>query len=271
MTLFRILMIAATSLTVLLQSGCATRSAPAPVVDRSSGKSLEPVPAGHYRIKRGDTLLRIALDHGQSHRDIAEWNNISDINLIEVDQVIRVVPPKSSKSVASRVEIKQDKPVASKDLAKSDAAKLESKTEPKAESKVDTKPEKQNNEALSNDAGIRLSWPSKGEVIDRFDEGKNKGIGISGKAGDPIQAAADGKVVYAGNSLRGYGNLVIVKHDNTYLTAYAHNRTLLVKEGDLVKKAQKIAEMGNTDSERVKLHFEVRKNGKPVDPMSFLP
>lgn len=268
MTLFRILIIALTSLTVLFQSGCATRSTPAPVVDRSSGKSLEPVPVGHYRIKRGDTLLRIALDHGQSHRDIAEWNNISDINLIEVDQVIRVVPPKTSKPVASRIEVKQDKPAASKDLVKPETkvTKSEPKSEPKSEGKAESKVE-----ALSNDAGIRLSWPSKGEVVDRFDEGKNKGIGIGGKAGDPIQAAADGKVVYAGNSLRGYGNLVIVKHDNTYLTAYAHNRTLLVKEGDLVKKAQKIAEMGNTDSDRVKLHFEVRKNGKPVDPMSFLP
>jgi lipoprotein NlpD len=119
--------------------------------------------------------------------------------------------------------------------------------------------------------GIRLSWPSKGDVIDRFDDTKNKGIDISGKAGDPVQSAADGKVVYAGNSLRGYGNLVIVKHDNTYLTAYAHNKTLLVKEGDTVKKAQKIAEMGNTDADRVKLHFELRKNGKPVDPTTYLP
>ena len=170
--------------------------------------------------------------------------------------------------MASRIEVKQDKPAASKDLVKPETkvTKSEPKSEPKSEAKAESKVE-----ALSNDAGIRLSWPSKGEVVDRFDEGKNKGIGIGGKAGDPIQAAADGKVVYAGNSLRGYGNLVIVKHDNTYLTAYAHNRTLLVKEGDLVKKAQKIAEMGNTDSDRVKLHFEVRKNGKPVDPMSFLP
>jgi lipoprotein NlpD len=108
-------------------------------------------------------------------------------------------------------------------------------------------------------------------VIERFDEGKNKGIGIAGKSGDSVQSAADGKVVYAGNSLRGYGNLVIVKHDNTYLTAYAHNKTLLVKEGDTVKKAQKIAEMGNTDADRVKLHFELRKNGKPVDPSAYLP
>ena len=108
-------------------------------------------------------------------------------------------------------------------------------------------------------------------MFERFDEGKSKGIGIAGKSGDAVQSAADGKVVYAGNSLRGYGNLVIVKHDNTYLTAYAHNKTLLVKEGDMVKKSQKIAEMGNTDADRVKLHFELRKNGKPVDPIAYLP
>ena len=136
--------------------------------------------------------------------------------------------------------------------------------------KQEVVPEKAKPDA-SGDLGIRLSWPSKGEVIERFDEGKSKGIGIAGKSGDAVQSAADGKVVYAGNSLRGYGNLVIVKHDNTYLTAYAHNKTLLVKEGDMVKKSQKIAEMGNTDADRVKLHFELRKNGKPVDPIAYLP
>lgn len=239
-----------------IQYGCGTRLGPAPVVDRSSGSSNEVVAPGYYRIKRGDTLLRIALDHGQSHREIAEWNNISDPNVIEVGQVIRVEPTKSSKPITSRAEVKQEKPVDKKPLNTA-----------QSEKPIQEKP----NQDLATDTGIRLSWPSKGEVVERFDEGKNKGIGIAGKSGDPIQSAADGKVVYAGNSLRGYGNLVIVKHDNTYLTAYAHNRTLLVKEGDLVKKSQKIAEMGNTDSDRVKLHFELRKNGKPVDPSAYLP
>ena len=262
----RLLIVTLAISTVVFQSGCATRSAPAPVVDRSGGKgaSLEPVQVGFYRIKRGDTLLRIALDHGQSHRDIAEWNNIADMNQIEVDQVIRVVPPRSAKAMTSKVEVKQEKPSAAKDVVKPSDKMKEEKL-----AKNETKIEKSND--VVSDSGIKLSWPSKGNVIDRFDEGKNKGIDISGKSGDPIQAAADGKVVYAGNSLRGYGNLVIVKHDNTYLTAYAHNKTLLVKEGDSVKKAQKIAEMGNTDADQVKLHFEVRKHGKPVDPMSYLP
>jgi lipoprotein NlpD len=263
----RLLIVTLAISTVVLQSGCATRSGPAPVVDRSGGKgaSLEPVQAGFYRIKRGDTLLRIALDHGQSHRDIAEWNNIADMNQIEVDQVIRVTPPRSAKVATSRMEVKQEKPSATKDIAKPSDRMNEEKIA-KSEARV----ERSSSEPVAA-PGIKLSWPSKGNVIDRFEDGKNKGIDISGKSGDPIQAAADGKVVYAGNSLRGYGNLLIVKHDNTYLTAYAHNKTLLVKEGDTVRKAQKIAEMGNTDADQVKLHFEVRKHGKPVDPMAYLP
>ena len=262
----RLLIVTLAISTVVIQSGCGTRSGPAPVVDRSGGRgsSFEPVQAGFYRIKPGDTLLRIALDHGQSHRDIAEWNNIADMNQIEVDQVIRVVPPRSSRSITSKAEVKQEKSGANKAVANSSDRMKEEKL-----AKNEAAAEKSN--GVSADAGIKLSWPSKGNVIERFSEGKNKGIDISGKPGDPIQAAADGKVVYAGNSLRGYGNLVIVKHDNTYLTAYAHNKTLLVKEGDSVKKAQKIAEMGNTDADQVKLHFEVRKHGKPVDPMSYLP
>ena len=267
MTLTRFLMIVLPVLAVLFQSGCATRLSPAPVVDRSSGRSSEPVQPGYYRIKRGDTLLRIALDHGQSHRDIAEWNNIADPNLIEVDQVIRIMPPKSAKTASAKIEVKQEKPATVKEAPKP-VDKQPSKEEKL--SKQEAVPEKAKPDTPA-DLGIRLSWPSKGEVIERFDEGKSKGIGIAGKPGDAVQSAADGKVVYAGNSLRGYGNLVIVKHDNTYLTAYAHNKTLLVKEGDMVKKSQKIAEMGSTDADRVKLHFELRKNGKPVDPIAYLP
>jgi lipoprotein NlpD len=267
MILTRFLMIVLPVLAVLLQSGCATRLSPAPVVDRSSGRSSEPVEPGYYRVKRGDTLLRIALDHGQSHRDIAEWNNIADPNLIEVDQVIRVNPPKTAKASNTKIEVKQEKPAIAKEAPKP-IDRQPNKEEKLAKQEV--VPEKAKTDAPT-DLSIRLSWPSKGEVIERFDEGKSKGIGIAGKSGDAVQSAADGKVVYAGNSLRGYGNLVIVKHDNTYLTAYAHNKTLLVKEGDMVKKSQKIAEMGNTDADRVKLHFELRKNGKPVDPIAYLP
>ena len=116
-----------------------------------------------------------------------------------------------------------------------------------------------------------MVWPAQGAVVTPFDEGKNKGVSIAGRLGDPVLAAADGSVVYAGAGLRGYGNLIILKHSNTYLTAYAHNQALLVRENQTVKQGQRIAEMGSSDADRVKLHFEVRRNGKPVDPLAYLP
>ena len=236
-----------------LNVGCSTtpRAKPATVVDRSGG-ATEPTPPGYYRVKRGDTLARIALDNGQSPRDVAQWNNMSNPNQIEVGGLILVKPPAGSKSAAKPVP----KIPSNTDTPKTDAPKVDaSKAEPAKE--------------VVAEPGIRLSWPAKGKVTDDFNE-KTKGIDISGKLGEPVTAASDGKVVYAGNSLRGYGNLVIIKHDNTYLTAYAHNRTLLVKEGDSVKKGQRIAEMGDTDANSVKLHFELRVNGKPVNPTPYL-
>jgi lipoprotein NlpD len=125
--------------------------------------------------------------------------------------------------------------------------------------------------AREGDDDINWAWPAAGPVIAPFDEGKSKGLAIGGKAGDPVYASADGRVVYAGSGLRGYGNLIILKHNNTYLTAYAHNQTLLVKEDQNVRRGQKIAEMGSTDADGTKLHFEIRKQGKPVDPARLLP
>jgi lipoprotein NlpD len=243
-----------------LQVGCSTtpRAKPANVVDRSGGSSSGAVsndvtPPGYYRVKRGDTLARIALDNGQSPRDVAQWNNMSNPNQIEIGDLILVKPPAGSKSAAKPAPKTES---AKMDTAKADATQVEA-AKPDASKEMVAEP------------GIRLSWPAKGKVSDDFSE-KTKGIDIAGKLGDPITAASDGKVVYAGNSLRGYGNLVIIKHDNTYLTAYAHNRSLLAKEGDTVKKGQKIAEMGDTDTNSVKLHFELRVNGKPVNPTPYL-
>ena len=252
---FLALLCAAMALTV----GCTTtRTKPASVIDRSAGttsaSSSETTPPGYYRVKRGDTLARIALDHGQAPRDVAQWNSAANPNfnpnIIEIGDLIIVKPPATAKS---------SKPMEVKTIP---ADKVEA---PKADTgkPAVTKPE------VVAEPGIRLSWPAKGKVTEDFSE-KTKGIDIAGKLGEPITAASDGKVVYAGNSLRGYGNLVIIKHDNTYLTAYAHNRTLLVKEGDTVKKGQKIAEMGDTDATSVKLHFELRVNGKPVNPTPYL-
>ena len=243
---------------LVLNTGCSTtpRAKPANVVDRTSGSS-EPTPPGYYRVKRGDTLARIALDNGQSPRDVAQWNNMSNPNQIEVGDLILVKPPAGSKSAVKPV-VKLPSNI---DTAKADAPKVDA-------TKADT-PKPEAPKEMVAEPGIRLSSPAKGKVTEEFND-KNKGIDIAGKLGDPVTAASDGKVVYAGNSLRGYGNLVIIKHDNTYLTAYAHNRTLLVKEGDTVKKGQKIAEMGDTDATSVKLHFELRVNGKPVNPTPYL-
>jgi lipoprotein NlpD len=126
--------------------------------------------------------------------------------------------------------------------------------------------------ARTGDDAIDWAWPAAGTIATPFDEARGvKGLSILGKVGDPVLAAADGRVVYAGSGLRGYGNLVIVKHNNTFLTAYAHNQTLLVKEEQAVRRGQKIAEMGSSDADQVKLHFEIRRLGKPVDPARLLP
>ena len=152
---------------------------------------------------------------------------------------------------------------------------VDSKNEPKTEapaSKPEVKAEpKSEASATANVDDVVWQWPSSGKVVQPFSESGNKGLDFGGKPGDPVLAAADGKVVYAGTGLRGYGELVIVKHNATYLSAYAHNRKILVKEGQQVSRGQKIAEMGNTDSETVKLHFEIRKQGKSVDPVQYLP
>ena len=247
------LLLATLSASLMLLVACSTpRTKPASVFDRSGGSvSYEPAPPGYYRVKKGDTLARIALDHGQAPRDVTQWNKDENPNfnpnVIEVGDLVLIKPPASTKA-AKPVEKKSTLSLEKADApAQAESAKFEVVAEP----------------------GIRLSWPAKGKVTGEFNE-TNKGIDIAGKVGEPVLAAADGKVVYAGNSLRGYGNLVIVKHDNTYLTAYAHNSKLLVKEGDSVRKGQKIAEMGDTDANAPKLHFELRVNGKPVNPTPYL-
>ncbi|PUE22548.1 peptidase M23 [Limnohabitans sp. MMS-10A-160] len=208
---------------------------------------------GYYTVQRGETLTRIGLEHGQSKRDLTRWNNLSNPDVIEVGQVLRVAPPGAAVE-ASGVVVR---PVTS-------SAEMPAAT-------TSTKPAPVNPPAAVADEGLGFIWPSNGTLIGGFDESKNKGLDIAGKAGDAVMASADGQVVYAGAGLRGYGNLIILKHNNTFLTAYAHNQKLLVKEDQKVRKGEKIAEMGNTDADRVKLHFEVRRQGKPVDPAKFLP
>ena len=273
-------------LSAMVLSGCANKNRPAPVEDRSPNAARAPAKMvasadnagkpGYYSVKSGDTLIRIGMDNGQSWRDIARWNNIENPNLIETGQVLRVTPPEETGVVV--------RPVSSTNVVTSPApANTASAPAPASNSAFVRPPASAanppnastptNNLANSDSAEdtVSFQWPTRGNVLAGFDEVKNKGIDIAGKAGDPVLAAADGKVVYAGSGLRGYGNLVILKHNNTYLTAYAHNQSLLVKEDQAIKRGQKIAEMGNSDADQVKLHFEIRRQGKPVDPAKYLP
>jgi lipoprotein NlpD len=224
---------------------------------------------GFYSVRPGDTLTKIALDHGQAWRDIAKWNGLDNPNVIEVDQVLRVAPP-----VMEAAANRQTKPVMAQNQVPPSSATNSTSTQTasssSASSSLNATPSASPSVNVSDD-GMAFAWPHPGPVLASFDEAKNKGLDFAGKAGDPVMAAADGKVVYAGSGLRGYGNLVILKHNNTYLTAYAHNQTLLVKEDQSVTKGQHIADMGSSDSDRVKLHFEIRKQGKPVDPAKLLP
>ncbi len=216
--------------------------------------------AGYYTVKPGDTLTRIALENGQSPRDIAAWSQVENLDRIEVGQVLRVVPP-----AGQEVEVQ---PVSRATVS---AGTLAQPASGAASSAASASISGETRPAPAASTEISWLWPTNGPVLAGFDDVKNKGLDIGGAAGDPVVAAADGRVVYVGAGLRGYGNLIILKHNNVYLTAYAHNQTLLVKEDQSVLKGQKIAEMGNSDADRVKLHFEVRRQGKPVDPAKYLP
>ncbi|GAC1531625.1 MAG: peptidoglycan DD-metalloendopeptidase family protein [Ramlibacter sp.] len=276
----------------IVLAGCASKMrAPAPVEDRSSGARSPGVvtaadPArslpgsenagkpGYYTVRQGDTLIRIALEQGQNWRDIVRWNALDNPNVIDAGQVLRVAPP-ASEVVVTRPVPAPTMPAASSASAAASAPVAASSAVAAANAPRPGVPAIvaiPAPAAVAPDDDIAWAWPAPGNasVLATFDEVKNKGMDIGGKAGDPVLAAADGRVVYAGAGLRGYGNLLILKHNNIYLTAYAHNQSLLVKEDQSVRKGQKIAEMGASDADRVKLHFEIRRQGKPVDPAKLL-
>jgi lipoprotein NlpD len=262
---------------------------------------------GYYTVKKGDTLTRIAFDNGQNYRDLVTWNNLANPNDIKIDQVLRVLPPDETKEGGSqavpvpslagavrapltpaapstlnktgpRGEKRPYSDAAFAELQKPDAAASPAPTTvavaapqaaPVATAVAPPTAADKAAEAGNADEAVTWAWPAEGKLVGPYEEAK-KGIDIAGKSGQQITAAASGKVLYAG-TMRGYGNLVIVKHSNTLLSAYAHNKAILVKEGQAVTRGQPIAEMGDSDADSVKLHFEVRQQGKPVDPTKFLP
>ena len=303
------------TISLALLSACSSTTVQAPVIERNPLPAVVKPPVveeaprdehGMYTVKKGDTLIRIALEFGQNYRDLVTWNSLANPNDIKVDQVLRVLPPDANaagngvqvSSVAPPVVENRPPPAApvpkktgpkGDKRAYSDAALAELQRPEGGSGKAETKsdvavaPPSAPTPALvaqpvpaaasagADEEKLSWIWPSDGKVVATFDEGKNKGVDIAGKMGQQVVAAGSGKVMYAGSGIRGYGNLVIVKHSNSLLSAYAHNRTILVKEGQSVTKGQAIAEMGDSDTDSVKLHFEIRQQGKPVDPSKFLP
>jgi lipoprotein NlpD len=276
-----------------LFTGCASRGYRAPVLERGQetgkgGQREKDWRPEVYVVQKGDTLYSIAFNYGLDYHELAALNHIEDPTLISIGQEIHLFPGRSSS--ASMVEAKpietllKEQPKVVK-YAYSEAAMAqidkvqEQKSSPPVVATVASKPVIKPDTKAAADEGSEadesaLKWivPAQGKLIGEFSETANrKGIDIAGSLGQPVYASEAGKVVYSGSGLRGYGKLIIIKHNKTYLSAYAHNDKVLVKEGESVTRGQKIAAMGKTDTDQVKLHFEVRRFGKPVDPAKYLP
>lgn len=287
---------------VFLAGGCASSKGPAPVIERTSAAKKVPAKGKAresdwrpqtYTVQKGDTLYGIALEHGFDYKEVAEWNGIEPPYVIRVGQTLKLasagppavvttplklVPEVENRAVDDDPLLKtQPKAVKQPYSPQADAelhrAKVEAPAKPAAEDKDAAAEKKEPASQADDDDRMEWVWPAAGKLIAGFNEAAvaGKGLDIGGRSGQPVLAAASGKVVYSGSGLRGYGKLVIIKHNKTYLSAYAHNQQILVKEGQSVTKGQKIAEMGDSDADQVKLHFEIRRFGKPVDPMKYLP
>jgi len=268
-----------------------------------------PKPIPTHTVKRGETLVGIALQYGMDYRELAAWNGITNVNVISVGQVLQLAAPvgmgQTTPLAVGPTPLATAAPIEARPLANTDKVKVEPRGQklpfsektlaqlsapegagaaagvapatpaapvppaPVAAPAPAPAPEPEKVSPGTDSEDVDWMWPVKGKALAPFTE-STKGVDLPGKKGAPVQAAASGRVIYAGD-LRGYGRLVIIKHNNTWVSAYAHNEKLLVKEQQDVKKGQKIAEMGSSDTDQVKLHFEVRRNGKPVDPAKVLP
>lgn len=222
--------------------------------------------AATHTVVRGDTVYNIAKRYQITQDNLRAWNNMAD-NTISVGQVLRVKPAGYTAPAggAATSAARTQPPAASSttpNVPSTPQANTSKVATPATTPTVSTG-------GVRNTGGITWQRPTAGNVITKFG-GTNKGVDIAGNPGQPVVAAADGKVVYAGSGLRGYGNLVIIQHSPTFLSAYGHNQSLLVNEGQTVKRGQTIAKMGNSDASRTQLHFEVRQNGKPVNPANYV-
>jgi lipoprotein NlpD len=260
-----------------LAAGCSPARGPAPVEDRRATRVATPAakppaakaPAsggapvatadGFYTVRRGDTLYSIALEHGADYREVAQWNSLDDPSKLSVGQVLRVTAP-----AQQAVQVGS---------GPAGPGKIESRplgsTTPQQQQKPATVAREE--PRLLEAQPLQFAWPAKGKVLAGFAEPRRKGIDIDGKLGDPVIAAAAGRVTYVGSGIPGLGKLVVIRHDQGYLTVYAHNKDILVKEQQSVTRGQKIAELGASDAERPKLHFQIRKGAAAVDPLLYLP
>nr|WP_258397166.1 peptidoglycan DD-metalloendopeptidase family protein [Paraburkholderia unamae] len=233
----------------------ASDATPAAGTDASAQAASAPVTrvvtkTTYVRVRRGDTLQRLAQKHSVSVKDLAAWNHLKPNGRLRAGQSIKLVSKQT-------ITVQAAAPATGAQAASTNA-------NPVVNRQVAA-------EVARHANSVALVWPAHGRVVEPFAPGTTRGIEISGKAGDPVIAAADGKVMYAGTGLNEYGSLIIVQHNKDFLTAYSHNRRLLVKTGDMVHQGQQIAEMGSENNDRVAVLFEVRRDGKPVDPMPYLP
>lgn len=264
------------ALSVLLVGCSSAPSGGVRVVDRNNNAAPQrpTVTTGQYVVRRGDTLFSIAFRYGWDYKALAARNQIPEPYTIRPGQTIRFDGRSNSTSstVASSSGAARP-PVASTTTSTTTSSSGSVKTTVISKPVTVVPPPAGTSTVPAGPSPKGWTWPSNGILIGKFSSNGslNKGIDIAGDLGQPVLAASDGSVVYAGSGLRGYGELVIIKHSDTYVSAYGHNRRLLVREGQQVKAGQTIAEMGSTGTDRVKLHFEIRRQGKPVDPLQFLP
>lgn len=242
----------------------------APVAAPAGVPAAAPRPApagdGSYVVQRGDTLYSIALEHGHDYREVAQWNSLDDPTKLRVGQTLRVAPPEEravvlgSAPASGRIESRPlgapigQTPAEPKPAEPKPAAKPAPREEPKLEAQP-----------------LQFLWPAKGKLLSSFAGGRHKGIDIEGRTGDPVLAAAAGRVTYVGSGIPGLGKLVVIRHDQGFITVYAHNKDIVVKEQQQVTRGQKIAELGSSDADRPKLHFQIRKGAAAVDPLLYLP